>query len=230
MLASTPPRLLLQALARARGNLRGNLLPRPRPLGGSAPPPEAPPQPLGRLRPRARLEAAFAVPVPSRLEVRAAGPGCPVRVERAEDHEAVRVALVGRREAVARWAVAQDGPAVTVAGPAGAGGVEVAVWAPERYCSVDVATAGAAVAVERVTEADLAVDSGGGAVALGSIRGADVAVRSGGGAVSGSVTAAEVAIATGGGPADLQRLVGRRVAVRAPRAAVPSPPSPPSGA
>jgi hypothetical protein len=65
----------------------------------------------------------------------------------------------------------------------GNGGVTVRAWIPERFCTVQVSTAGGTVDVAGITEGHLAVSSSGGPVTLGKIRSATARVYTGGGQV-----------------------------------------------
>ena len=68
-------------------------------------------------------------------------------------------------------------------GKSGGGGVTVRAWIPERFCTVQVSTAGGTVEVAGITEGHLTVSSSGGDVTLGKIRSATAHVHTGGGQV-----------------------------------------------
>jgi len=119
-------------------------------------------------------------------------------------------AAVSVERALGAAAAAADDAA---AGTAPAAALEAAV--PERFCSLEVHSAGGDVTVATIVEAAaFAVRSGGGAVSLGRVRAVSASADAGGG----PLTAREVGgsdVKLAGGEVRVARLVGTRVALAA---------------
>ena len=145
-------------------------------------------------------------------------PGVTVRIDAASP---VRVARGGAHDAVTATWTPSPPPAppvdtkqldgrITLTFPPGAA-TNVCVEVPGRYTSIDAKTRGAPFSLDRLAEADLAIDTAGGAVTIDSARCGKARIVTGGGAVrvTAELQAFDLHVDARGAPLTASKLAAR---------------------
>ena len=62
-------------------------------------------------------------------------------------------------------------------------------WMPERFCSLEVLSAGGDVTLDGLTEASVCIDTAGGSLSAGKVKATSADITTAGGELTGSITA-----------------------------------------
>ena len=162
---------------------------------------------LAARRARHHASVSFHVTPGALVTIDAASP---VRVARGAEHDAVKATWTPSPPPALPVDTSQLDGRITLTFPRGAA-IDVCVEVPGRYTSIDANTRGASFSLDRLAEADLAVDTAGGAVTIDSARcvQASIATAGGGVTVTSELQAFDLTVDTHGAPLTASKLAAR---------------------